>query len=158
MGEKLNLMDAIQLAKQAEQQATALYGDAAQEATNPLVRRLFERLAEFEDLHYTKLVELEESLRSKGAFVKYEAEEPSPTPSVSEVQRIDGVGKTSALKVMSQAMQFETKAEERYRALAEQTSDADGRKMFERLAQEEQDHYQILQTAYYDLSNLKPLA
>jgi rubrerythrin len=158
MGEKLNLLDAIQLAKQAEQQATALYSDAAQEATNPLVRRLFEHLAKFEDLHYTKLVELEESLRSKGAFVKYEAKESSPTPSVSEVQRIGGVEKTSALKVMGQAMGFETKAAERYRALAAQTSDADGRKMFERLAREEQDHYQILQTAYYDISNLKPLA
>jgi len=79
-------------------------------------------------------------------------------PEVSEVQHIEGVGKTSALKVMNQAMQFETKAEERYRAMAEQAADPDGRKMFERLAKEEHDHYQILQTAYFDLSNLTPLA
>jgi rubrerythrin len=158
MGKELNLLDAIQLAKQAEQQACALYSAAAQEATNPLVRRLFEHLAEFEDLHYAKLVELEESLRDKGAFVKYEAKEPPPMPAMSEVQHIEGVGKTIAIKVMNQAMQFETKAEERYRAMAEQTADPDGRKMFERLAKEEHDHYQILQTAYFDLSNLKPLA
>ena len=122
------------------------------------MRRLFEHLAEFEDLHYAKLVELEESLRGKGVFVKYEVKEPPPIPSVSEAQRIEGVRKTSALKVMNQAMQFETKAEERYRAMAEQTADPDGRRMFERLAKEEHGHYQILQTAYFDLGNLKPLA
>jgi rubrerythrin len=158
MGKELNLLDAIQLAKQAEQQACALYSAAAQEATNPLVRRLFEHLAEFEELHYAKLVELEESLQDKGAFVKYEATEPPPMPAMSKVQHIEGVRKASAIKVMNQAMQFEAKAEERYRTMAEQTADPDGRKMFERLAKEEHDHYQILQTAYFDLSNLKPLA
>ena len=158
MSETLTLLDAIQVAKEAELQASALYSNAVQEATNPLVRRLFEHLAEFEDLHYKKLVELEESLRDKGAFIKYEEKADLPVSPVSEVQRIEGVGKASALKVMGQAMQFETKAEERYRALAVQTENRDGRRMFERLAKEEHDHYQILQTAYYDLSNLQPLA
>lgn len=158
MGENLNLLDAIRLAKEAEQQASILYSSAAQEAKNPLVRRLFEHLAEFEDLHYTKLVELEESLRSKPKFAKFDERKELPVSPVSEVQRIEGVSDASALEVMNKAMQFEAKAKERYQALAEQTTDRRGRKLFEKLAKEEHDHYQILQTAYYDLSNLKPLA
>ena len=67
------LLDAIRLAQQAEQKAARMYGTAAKEATNPLVRRLFEQLAEFEDLHYDKLVELEESLRARGKFVAYDS-------------------------------------------------------------------------------------
>ena len=151
----LTLLDAIRLAKEAEQQASVLYGNAAQEATNPLVRRLFEQLAAFEELHYEKLLDLETSLRDKGAFIKYEGREELAVPAQGEVERIEGVKKTSGAKVSRQAMDIERAAEERYDALAEQTVDPDGIKMFKRLAKEERNHYLVLERAYYDLSNFR---
>jgi rubrerythrin len=153
----LTLLDAIRLAKEAERKASTMYDLAAQEATNPLVRRLFELLTEFEDLHYQKLLELEESLRKKGTFIRYEGAEVLPVPE-GEVKRIQGVKKTSAAKALGQAIDVELAAEKRYTDLAKRTSDPNGRGMFTQLAKEEHNHYLVLQNAYYDLNNLKPLA
>jgi rubrerythrin len=153
---QITLFDAIQLATQAEQKAAASYRSAAQEAVNPMVRRLFEQLTEFEDLHYAKLVELEQSLRAKGAFIKYETHELS-VPSPSEVKQIPGAKKTSAVKVLQQAMNVELEAEKRYLSLVELTTDPDGRDMFQKLAREERNHYRVIHSAYYDVSDLVPL-
>ena len=106
----LTLLDAIRLAKEAEQQASVLYGNAAQEATNPLVRRLFEQLAAFEELHYEKLLDLETSLRDKGAFIKYEGREDLAVHAEGEVKRIEGAKKTTGMKVIRQAMDIERSA------------------------------------------------
>jgi rubrerythrin len=153
---KLTLLNAIQLTTQAEQKAAAAYRNAAREAVNPMVRRLFEQLTEFENLHYAKLVELEQSLRANGAFIKYEAQELS-TPAPGEVKQIEGVQKMSAMKALNQAMETELEAEKRYTALVDLTSDPDGKAMFRQLALEERGHYRILRAAYYDVGNLKPL-
>mgnify|MGYP006304476745 CR=1 FL=1 len=154
----LNLASAIQLAKAAEKKASELYGAAAREAVNPLVKRLFEQLTEFEGYHYRKLVELERSLKEEGAFIEYKEFDQTPMPTTGEVTRIEGVKKTSAAKVFKQAMESEAKAAERYTGLADQTSDPQGRQMFLKLAKEERGHYSVLQASYYDVSNLKPLA
>jgi rubrerythrin len=156
MGTKdLTLLDALAVAKEAEQAAAALYAGAAREAVNPLVRRLLEQLAEYERYHYRKLVELEQSLEAKRAYIRYEAQAPLPVEPVSEAPAIESARSTSAAKVMKQAIGFEQQAEERYAALAGQTSDPDGRAMFERLAGEEHNHRLALTNAYYDLANLR---
>jgi rubrerythrin len=155
----LNLASAIQLAKAAEKNAAELYSKAAKEAVNPLVRRLFEQLTEFESYHYQKLVDLEHSLQEKGTFIEYENfDDETLVPAISEVKRIQGVKKTSAAKVLKQAMAIEVEAEKRYTDLADQTSDPQGRRMFLQLAREERGHYLVIESAYYDVSNLKPLA
>jgi rubrerythrin len=157
--QNLGLLEAVRLAKEAEHTASTMYGHAAQEATNPMVRRLFEQLSQFEDLHYRKMLELEESLRSGGAFVQYdEGVGELPVSAAGEVNRIEGVKRTSAAKALNRAIQVEVEAENRYTALAKQTTDPDGRKLFEQLAREEHNHYLVLQNAYYDLGNLKRLA
>ena len=155
--EDLTLMAAIDLAKEAEQRAATLYASAAQEAHNPLVRRLLDQLVQYERYHYEKLTELEQSLRERGAFIRYEGRELLPVEPTSEVPGIEGVQKTSAAKVMKQAIGFEKQAEERYAALAEQTADPNGRAMFERLAEEEHNHLLALQRAYYDVANFRAL-
>jgi rubrerythrin len=154
--DNLSLVDAIRLAKEAEQKAASLYRAAAGEATNPLVRRLFEQLAEFEVVHYEKLLELERSLREQGTFIDYEGKELS-APAEGGVARIEGAQKTSAAKVLNQSMHYETEAEKRYTALAKRTTDPRGKSMFERLAEEEHQHYLVLQSVYYDVMNLKPV-
>jgi rubrerythrin len=151
----LTLLDALAVAKEAEQEAAALYAGAAQDAVNPLVRRLLEQLAGYERYHYEKLVELEQSLEQKGAFIHYEGRDPLPVEPVSEAPAIESVRSTSAAKVMKQAIGNEKQAEERYTALAGRTADPDGRDMFERLASEEHNHYLALTSAYYDMANFR---
>ena len=65
----VNFLDAIRMAMEAEQKASAFYNDAVQKTTNPLARKLFEQLANFEHYHYTKLADLEESLCENGACI-----------------------------------------------------------------------------------------
>lgn len=148
----LNLLDAIQIAMEAEQKAAAFYADAAQETANPLGRRLLEQLAEFERHHYNKLAALEESLRDEGAFIGYEGKELS-FPAPGEVEDIEEANKKSAMGIITTALDVEQEAEKRYAALAEQTSDPAGRSMFKRLAEEEHTHYRILRDAYWSLNN-----
>ena len=154
----LSLSDAIVMAKEAEQKAAAVYGQAAQETSNPLARRLFEQLAAFEQMHYEKLVELELSLKEKGTFIEYNGENELPVSPGGEGRQLEETRRTSAAKVLDQALQIEADAEERYRTLAGMTDDKRGRKMFERLADEEHNHYMVIQSAYYDLANLRPVS
>jgi rubrerythrin len=151
----LTLLDALAVAKEAEQAAAALYAGAAKEAVNPLVQRLLEQLAGYERYHYEKLVELEQSLKEKGAYIRYQGQEPLPVQPVSEARAIENVRSTSAAKVMKQAIGFEKQAEERYTGLAGQTADPDGKVMFERLASEEHNHRLALTNAYYDMANFR---
>lgn len=148
-------MAAIELAKEAEQKAAMLYEQAAQEAANPLVRRLLTDLTDYERYHFEKLTELERSLRESGAFIRYQERGPLPAAASAEVTGLENVERTSAAKVIKQAIGFEKQAEERYAALAEQTADPDGRAMFERLAKEEHNHYLALSRAYYDVNDFR---
>jgi len=151
--DSLSVLEAIALAKEAERRAADVYQAAARETVNPLARRLYDQLAVFEELHYSKLVDLERSLKERGAYAKYE--EPSPEAEYQgEVKGIDAAQRTSAIAVINRALRIEQEAESRYVSLAEQIADPDGKAMFERLAKEEHTHYQILMGAYADLSNM----
>ena len=148
----LNLSDAIKLAKEAEQKAAALYGDAATKTPNPLAQKLFQRLAEFEQHHYDKLVALETSLRERGAFIAYEGEELS-LPAPGEVSGIPEPNKMSMMQIITMAQEVERKAETRYNELAARTTDPAGQAMFKRLAEEELDHYHLLRNVYWNLND-----
>jgi rubrerythrin len=147
----ITLLDAIKIAMEAEKKAAAFYTDAAQK-TETLGRGLLEQLAEFERHHYAILVKLEQSLRSQGTFIDYEGRELA-FPAPSEVQTTAEPNKMSMMGIITTALEIETEAERRYRALAERTSDPAGRSMFERLAKEESNHHRILREAYTSLNN-----
>jgi len=148
----LSLQDAIQIAKAAEQKAAELYADAAEQTANPLARGLFDKLAEFERHHYDKLVDLEESLREEGAFIDYKGPEMDVKTS-GEVKSIEEPHRKSAMAIITMALDIEQEAEKRYAELADQTSDPDGRSMFEQLSEEEHHHYLILSDAYWSLND-----
>jgi rubrerythrin len=149
---EMTLQDALQIAKAAEQKAADLYADAAQQTPNPLAQELFNKLAEFEHHHYDRLVDLEESLRAKGAFIDYEGREMEFSTS-GEVKSIEEPDRKSAMAIITMAIDIEQEAETRYAELADQTSDPDGRSMFEQLAEEEHNHYRILSEAYWSLND-----
>jgi len=149
--QNLSLLDAIQMAMEAEQKAAAFYADAAQRAANPLGRKLFDQLAGFERYHYAKLADLEKSLRSEGTFIEYEGKEL--TLSVPGEVDSKEANKMSVLEIITLAINAEREAEKRYTALAEQTNDPAGQAMFKRLSQEEYTHFRILNDEYYNLNN-----
>ena len=119
--QNLSLLDAIQMAMEAEQKAAAFYADAAQRAANPLGRELFDQLAGFERYHHAKLADLEKSLRSEGTF-EYEGKEL--TLSVPGEVDSKEANKMSVLEIITLAINAEREAEKRYTALAEQTRGA----------------------------------
>lgn len=154
--QNLDLLDAIHMAMKAEQKAATFYADASQETSNPLGRRLFEQLAEFERHHYDKLASLEKSLRDEGAFIGYDEDADPPFPVPSEVEGVEGAeeaNKKTVMGIITMALDVEQEAEERYAGLAEQTTDPDGQSMFKKLAEEERTHFLTLRDAYWSLNN-----
>ena len=148
----LNFLDAIRIAMEAEKKAAEFYREAAQETRNPLGRMLFEQLSDFEEYHYSQLVDLEESLCNDGTCVLYEGRELSlQVP--AEVEQIKEVNQVSVMKIITQAIKIKTQAKKRYAALAEQTSDPSGQDMFRRLAEEENTNLKVLDAAYWSLND-----
>jgi rubrerythrin len=164
MSEKnLDIVDAIQMALKSEKKAVAAYSDAAKKAPHVALEGLFNGLAGLEQHHYDKVAELAASLQKRGKYIVYEAPSISIPPQ-SEIE-IAGVasnalsgGKVSLMDVLTLAQDIEQQLDKRYSALAQQTSDRDGKAMFEWLAKEERSHLKLLTTVYWNLNDRGVLA
>ncbi|MCS7286848.1 MAG: ferritin family protein [Anaerolineae bacterium] len=151
--ESLSLEEALAIAKEAELKAARIYMEASAKATNPMGKKLLEQLADFENYHYRKLVELEESLRQKGEFIEYESRSMQfsvPPETGDKAQELEA---KSVAAILATAIDIEKAAEERYKTLAERTDDPRGKAMFQKLALEEHYHYRILSDEFYAISN-----
>ncbi len=156
--QNLTLVDAIQIAMEAEKQAIAMYSDAAEKTVNIIIQKLFSNLAAFEQHHYDKLAELVASLQKKNRFIVYEGY-PLPIQAQSEISvsseamEVLQAQKVSMMDVITLAQNAEKGAWRKYEDLAEQTSDADGKAMFKQLAKEEQGHLRLLTEVYWNLND-----
>jgi len=146
------LLDAIRMAMEAEKKAAAAYRDAATQTDNPLGKRLFTKLVEFETYHYQKLSDLLASLVEQDTFIDYVFQAPS-IPAPGEVQGIPEANKMSMMRIVTMAQGIEQQAEQRYADLAKQTADPQGKAMFEQLAREEAGHYRLLRDVYWNLND-----
>jgi rubrerythrin len=156
MTEKLGLEEALDIAMDAELKAQAFYAQAAVEVQDPRGKDLLSRLAAFEQYHYQKLAELARSLQETGQFIEYEAQtlaQFAPLTAKGEASGtlLDELKDEAA--ILAKAIENETIAGERYKALAEGTQDPAGTEMFKELANEEQMHQRILEDEFYSLSN-----
>jgi len=148
-----NLLDAIRVVKENERIASASYADAAQRISNPMGKKLFEQLSEFEKFHYERLTALETSLEEKGDFINYEGKE-FPLPPKFEIKAAQEPSTKSVMSIISAAIDLEKQTEKAYADLAVQTTDPQGHEMFSRLSEEEHKHYRLLLDAYWTLNNL----
>jgi rubrerythrin len=139
--------------KENERIASATYADAAQKISNPMGKKLFEQLSEFEKFHYAQLIALEKSLTESGDFINYQGKE-FPLPPVFEIKAAQELNRKSVMQIISEAIDLEQQAEKAYANLAETTTNQQGHAMFSRLAEEEHNHYRILIEAYWTLNNL----
>jgi rubrerythrin len=156
MTQKLGLEEALDIAMDAELKAQAFYAQAAVEVEDPRGKDLLGRLAAFEQHHYQKLSELARSLHESGQFIEYETrtlEQFMPLTGSGEAVGARFVELKDTVSILTRAIENEKVAGERYRALAEETSDPQGRDMFKKLAYEEQMHERILEDEFFSLSN-----
>jgi rubrerythrin len=156
MSRELGLEQALEIAMDAELKAQAFYAQAAVNVQDPHGRDLLGRLAAFEQYHYQKLAELARSLQEGRGFIEYE------TQTVEQFVPTFGRGETSGTHVeelkdvpaiLSKAIDNEKIAGERYRGLAQETSDPAGQDMFRKLANEERIHQRILEDEFFSISN-----
>ncbi len=156
MSRKLGLEEALDIAMTAELKAQAFYAQAAVEVQEPHGRDLLGRLAAFEQYHYQMLSELARSLAADGQFIAYQ------TRTMEQFLPVVGGGEAGGtlldeLKdvpgILGKAIDNEKIAGERYRVLAEETTDRNGQDMFRKLANEEQIHQRILEDEFFSLSN-----
>lgn len=149
----LNLMDGIRIAKENEKIAADYYAQATTTAGNSKARKLFEQLNQFEIIHYDKLTVLEESLKKDGAFINYQGTELVISPTLV-ITMVELPNPASLMRIITEAADLETRAENAYNGLADLTTDPQGHDMFRKLAEEEHRHYRILTEVYWKLTNL----
>ncbi len=148
-----SLLQAIQAAKENERIASRRYQEAAGVIGHPRGKELFSQLSEFEKSHLQMLTQLEKSIMDNGKYVDY-AGTVFPQPPTFEIKAAQDPNHKSIMKIITEAIDLEKTAERTYIDLAGQISDPYGRKMFTRLAEEEHNHYRILNEAYWTLNEL----
>lgn len=151
--ERTDILSAIDRAIDAEEKARTFYADAAQKTDDPAGTDMFRELAEFETHHKERLQALKQSLEAHSAWIHYEGRTFSKTPAAEAAGRPSAGEHADALEALRIAIAAEEKAEGEYKALAHAADDEAGRRMFERLAEEEAMHRKLLDDQYYALSN-----
>jgi len=153
MDKNIGLMEAIEIAMEAERKAQQFYTDAAAKVASRKGKNLLNQLADFERNHYSKLNDLKNSLNREGKFVKYEGTEFTPFKASAEISGTIEPNKDEVLDILSMAIDAEEKAHKHYARMAEETTDPDGKDMFEKLADEELTHRRILSDEFYSIAN-----
>lgn len=148
-----NLLDAVRAAKENERVASQSYAEASRKIKNPMGKKLFEELSEFEKYHYKQLTVLETSFEESGDYINYQGKE-FPIPPTFEVKAAQEPETKSVMHVISEAIKLEQEAERAYAEIANQTTDQRGYEMFSRLSEEEHEHYRLLTDAFWTLTNL----
>ena len=148
-----NLLDALRIVIENEKLASDSYAEAAKIINNPIGKQIFEELAAFEQYHFEQLTALESSLEKTGQTIEYQARD-FPTPPIFKIIAAQEPNLKSVIKIITEAMELEKEAEQTYAKLALRAQDSLGYGMFRRLSSEENQHWRILQDAYWTLTNL----
>ncbi len=154
-GKNVGLMEAIQIAMEAEAKAKKFYSDSAKKVVSEQGKNLLKQLADFEQNHFDKLNELKKSLEKEGKFIKYEGTQfkTFKLEMAPEGSRNLEPNKEDVLDILGMAIDAESKAHQHYKKMAGETKDKDGKAMFEKLAEEETMHRRILSDEYYQIAN-----
>ena len=147
----LGIMEAIEIAMEAEKKANQFYADAVKKVGNERGKNLLKQLADFEQNHYNKLKQLKDSLSSSGKYINYQGTDFKQFK--AEISGTIEKDRQGVLDILKLAIDAETKAKEHYAKMVTQTTDKQGKAMFEKLAEEEDMHRRILNDEFYNLSN-----
>jgi rubrerythrin len=140
-----NVDDILAYAIEKEVEAENFYLEAASEADFTGARKLFEDFAREENKHKTMLENLDrEQIKS---FVPETVPDLKRSDYLVDMTYKKGMGFADILRL---AMKREEKANKLYVDLSQKTDEADVKKLFEKLAQEESKHKYGLESMYDD--------
>jgi rubrerythrin len=152
MSEREAALAALQMGIQTEIDGYEFYQNFAQRTSDPDARRMFERLARDEVIHLELLRNTKAMLEERGEWAEYqgvEVEDLTGAPIFSRERVKQNLsGYTSDLSALRLAYLIEKDAVDFYRRAAEQTDDANGRRMFQDLAEMERGHLNLLEGEY----------
>lgn len=146
-------LKAIEIAMQAEKEASQLYAKVSKKTKDPRGRDMLQQLSEFEMNHYNKLKELSNTLREKGEWILYPGTSLKKRPISLKAGKMKGQDQLTDMDALKLAIREEKKAGAYYRSMAELTKDPRGKDMYKRLAGEEELHEKLLNDQYYSLHN-----
>ena len=147
------VLEAIAAAMEAEAEAAGFYAEAAGKASSEAGTTLLNQLSDFERSHFDSLKKLRDSLSAGRGYIEYKGTAFAPAEIPAKDTKKAEENLDDVLEILGRAIDAEDKAHERYRVMAEQTDDPNGRAMFLKLAEEETFHRRILSDEYYQLSN-----
>jgi len=141
--EKARFDEVIQFAIDGEQEAIDAYTTASEVVTRKNVKEMLLGLARQEQMHKNRLQSIDRERVSEAAIVN--------VPDLKIADFMDDVTVTADMNyqdILVVAMKREEKAHNLYTTLASNTDDAELRKVFELLAQEEAGHKLALEKEY----------
>jgi rubrerythrin len=150
--QEVSFAEIISYAKIAEDNAIAFYQGAAAKAKRPAVRAFLEELVKMEQGHKRHLEELLKKIEKTGKIPKLHKEIQSL--GYADYIKPAGIEADASYKdVLEAAMAKEREAVATYEKLALYIDDADAKKVFLLLHEEEQKHLKRFETEYDDLTN-----
>lgn len=143
---------ALQMGIQTEIDGHNFYQDFARRTADPDARRMFERLARDEVMHLELLRNTKAMLEESGEWAEYkgiEIQDLAGAPIFSRERVAQNVvDYASDLSALRLAYLIEKDAIDFYTRAAGQTDDANGRSMFQDLAEMERGHLNLLEGEY----------
>lgn len=157
MSKKEAALAALQMGIQTEIDGHNFYQDFARRTGDPNARRMFERLARDEVMHLELLRSTKAMLEESGQWAEYkgvdvETGDLAGAPIFTR-ERVEQnlVAYTSDLSALRLAFLIEKDAVDFYTRAAAETDDANGRRMFQDLAEMERGHLNLLEGEYHFL-------
>lgn len=141
----------IEEALRLEVNGRAFFTHAAEITHNELGKKMFLRLAEEEVKHLDVFADIFTSILKSDEWKKqlHKEELKGPSPVIEELvarmKRAEGKGEVEALRI---GMELELKAIDFFKQASSETSDQAIRQIFEKIADEERYHYDLLQAQF----------
>ena len=144
---------ALRVAIQTEEDGIAMYERAVEQTKHPFAKKLFRGLAEDEKSHVQMIESIAQGMGMSAALNL--SREGTPKERIktifseSHAELADRIDATAdELEVLRAAIEFEQNGYGYYKAAAAEAESEDARSLFEKLALEENEHYEVLSSTY----------
>lgn len=146
-------MDALELAMKMEKDSIVFYTEAAKKTKHPAGKKMFQAITEDEKRHLEMVSQI-----IKGLHITHQDVSPMKNvKTVFESMKDEMMRKVEAttdeLEAFKIAMRMEKEGMEFYKKTLAGSRDGKERALFERLIQEEQQHYDVFANTYQFLSD-----
>lgn len=147
-------MNAVKMAIKTETDAIAFYKEAAEKTRHPFGKKMFLSIMEDETRHHEAFKCILQGLDIR---VQDFVSPIKKMKTVFEENRSDLVERievtTDEMEALKIAMQMEKESIDFYKKVSNEVQTAKERSLFEKLVEEEQQHYDILSNTYFFLSD-----